>query len=154
MERLTTKKQNMEIMNFSNHSILKQNLEYFVLLIRIAMADGAICAAESEMLYKIGRKLGFTDLDIGNLIATTEKAECIPPDEFSKRFEQVYDLVKIMLADSKVNRTEVHLANSFAAKIGFIESEIPKLLLLLINGIKQGKEVKELFDSYEREIKS
>ena len=32
----------MEIMNFSNHSLLKQNLEYFVLLVRIAKADDAI----------------------------------------------------------------------------------------------------------------
>jgi hypothetical protein len=35
----------MEIMNFSNHSLLKQNLEYFVLLVRIAKADDAISAA-------------------------------------------------------------------------------------------------------------
>jgi uncharacterized tellurite resistance protein B-like protein len=148
------KKQKMEIMNFSNHSILKQNLEYFVLLIRIAMSDGAICATESELLYKIGSKLGFNNIDISNLIATTEKAECIPPDEFSKRFEQVYDLVKIMLADGTINKTEVRLANGFAAKIGFNENDIPKLMLLLINGIKQGKDEKELFNSYDRKRKT
>ncbi len=148
------KKQKMEIMNFSNHSILKQNLEYFVLLIRIAKADGTISAAESELLYKIGKKQGFTDLDIGNLIETTEKADCIPLNEFSKRFEQVYDLVKMILADGTINKAEIRLANSFAVKIGFNENNIPKLLLLLINGIKQGKDEKELFESYERERKS
>jgi uncharacterized tellurite resistance protein B-like protein len=144
----------MEIVNSSNHSISKQNLEYFVLLVRIAMADGAISAAESELLYKIGTKLGFTDTDICRLIATTEKAECIPSNELSKRFEQVYDLVKMILADGTINKTEVHLANSFAVKIGFNENDIPKLLLLLINGIKQGKDDKELFEKYERERKS
>jgi len=144
----------MEIMNFSNHSILKQNLEYFVLLVRIAKADDSISAAESELLYKIGKKLGFTDSDICNLIETTEKADFVPPNELYNRFEQVYDLVKIILADGTINKTEVRLANSFAAKIGFNENDIPKLLLLLINGIKQGKDEKELFDSYERRRKS
>lgn len=86
----------MEIMNFSNHSILKQNLEYFVLLVQIAKADDTISAAESELSYKIGNKLGFKDSDIYNIIATTEKADCIPPNEFSNRFEQVYDLAKMI----------------------------------------------------------
>jgi uncharacterized tellurite resistance protein B-like protein len=144
----------MEILNFSNQSILKQNLEYFVLLVRIAKADDTISAAESELLYKIGNKLGFKDSDICNLITTTEKADCIPPNELSKRFEQVYDLVKMILADGSINKTEVRLANSFAVKIGFNENDIPKLLLLLINGIKQGKDEKELFESYEWERKS
>jgi uncharacterized tellurite resistance protein B-like protein len=143
----------MEIMNFSNHSVLKQNLEYFILLIRIAKADDTISPAESELLYKIGRKLGFSDSDISNLISTTEKADSIPPNELSKRFEQVYDLVKMVLVDGKVDKAEVHLATSFAHKTGFNENDIPKLLLLLINGIKQGKDEKELFEQYKGDRK-
>lgn len=141
-------------MNFSNHSILKQNLEYFVLLIRIAKTDDIISDAESELLYKIGRKLGFTDSDISNLIKTTEKTDAIPQNELPKRFEQVHDLVKMILADGTITRTEVHLANNFAIKSGFNENELPKLLLLLINGIKKGKDKNELLERYERERKS
>ena len=41
----------MEIISFSDHSILKQNMEYFAFHVRIALSDGMISTAESELLF-------------------------------------------------------------------------------------------------------
>jgi hypothetical protein len=38
-------------------------------------------------------------------------------------------------------------------KSGFTENEIPKLLLLLINGIKQGNDDDDLFELYKKDRK-
>ena len=141
----------MEIISFSDHSILKQNMEYFAFHVRIALSDGMISTAESELLFNIGNKLGFSASDVNNLIETTRRTDDVSPCEFSKRFEQVYDIVKMTLADGAIDKNEIRIATGFAIKSGFDENEIPGLLLLLINGLKKGKTAPELLEIYKHD---
>lgn len=143
----------MNILDYFDHPIKKQNIEYFVHLVRIAKADEIVSNTELELLHLIGRKLGFTDPEIDKLIATTGKSDYIPPYELSKRFEQVYEIVKMTLADGVIENNEMRLASGFAIKSGFNESEIPNLLVLLIRGIKEGKDEEDLFELYKKERK-
>jgi uncharacterized tellurite resistance protein B-like protein len=143
----------MNILNYFDNPQKKQNIEYFVHLVRIAKADENISNTELELLHRIGRKLGFTDHEIDNFIETTGKSDYVPPYEFSKRFEQVYDIVKMILADGVIDKSEMRLATSFAVISGFEENEIPKLLDLLIGGIKLGKDEEHLFETYKKERK-
>lgn len=143
----------MNILDYFDHPIKKQNIEYFVHLVRIAKADEIVSNTELELLHRIGRKLGFTDPEIDKLIATTGKSDYIPPYELSKRFEQVYEIVKMTLADGVIENNEMRLASGFAIKSGFNESEIPNLLVLLIRGIKEGKDEEDLFELYKKERK-
>ncbi len=144
----------MDLLDFSNHSIKKDNIEYFVQLVRIAMADDILSNNENELLHRIGKKIGFTDPEIDNFINTAGKANFIPPYELSQRFGQVYNIVKMTLADGIIDKNEIRLANSFAANSGFKETEIPNLLVLLINGIKQGIDEEDLFETYKMAKKS
>lgn len=148
-----TKTQNMTILNYFDHPLKKQNLDYFTHLVRIAKVDDIISNTEQELLYRIGHKLGFTDPEIDTLIETTDKSDYIPPYELSKRFDQVYEIVKMTLADGVIDKNEMRLANGFAIKSGFNESEIPNLLVLLIHGIREGKDEDELFETYMKERK-
>jgi hypothetical protein len=143
----------MNVLDYFEQPYKKQNMEYFVHLVRIAMADDIIVNMELKFLHRIGRKLGFTDPEIDTLIKNTNKSDYTPPYEFSKRFEQVYDLVKMILVDDIIDDNELHMASNFAVKSGFEDDEIPKLLIFLINGIKQGKDEEDLFESFKKERK-
>jgi hypothetical protein len=140
----------MKDVSYIDHSTKKQNIDFFVHLVRIALADDIISKNEMELLHEIGTKLGFSDHKIDDMIATTDKSDYIPPYELSERFEQVFEIVKMMLADGLVDKNEMRLASSFAIKSGFIETEIPRLLVLLINGIKDGKNEEELFEAFRK----
>jgi hypothetical protein len=144
----------MNILSYTNHPVKKQNIDFFVHLVRIAIADDIISNNEMLLLHRIGSKLGFTGPEIDALIDSTAKSDYIPPNEFSKRFEQVYDIVKMTLADGVIDKDEMRLASSFAIKSGFKDSEIPKLLVLLISGIKQGINEDDLFEAYKKERKA
>ena len=141
----------MKTLEYFDHPVKKQNIEYFVQLVRIALADDIITTNEMELLHRIGKRLGFTEPEIVNIIETTGKSYYIPPYELSARFEQVYDIVNMSLADGVIDKNEMRLANSFAANSGFKESEIPNLLILLINGIKQGSDHEDLFEVYKKQ---
>jgi len=132
------------------HQIKKNAREHFSHLIQIALADGIIDINETKMLNRFGHKLGFSQHEIDHLIESTRKSAYNPPYELSKRFEQVYDIVKMVLADGVIDKSEMQLANNLAAKSGFPESEIPRLLAVLIRGIKEGKDDDELFETYKK----
>ena len=144
------KNEKMNDLTYSDHSIKKQNIEFFVHLVRVAMADDMITIKEMELLNEIGARLGFPGYKINELIATTNKSDFIPPYELSERFEQLYEIVRMMLVDGIVDRNEMRLASGFAIKSGFIEKEIPGLLILLINGIKEGKNEEELLSDFKK----
>lgn len=140
----------MDISDYFDHPLKKQNIEYFVHIVRIAKADDIVSNTELELLHRIGRKLGLTDPEIEKLIETTGKSDYIPPYELSKRFDQVYEIVKMTLADGAIDPNEMRLARGFAVKSGFTETEIPNLLSLIIEGIKAGKDEDDLFESYKK----
>lgn len=133
-----------------DHPIKKQNKEFFVHLVKIAMADGIIWHTELELLQRMGRKLGFTEPEIKNLIDMAAKEDHNPPYELAKRFEQLYDVVYMTLADGQIDNHEMRLASGFAAKSGFKESEIPALLVMIMRGIKDGKDAEDLFETYKK----
>jgi hypothetical protein len=140
----------MNIFNFFEHPGKKLNKDYFVQLVRSAKADDIIRNSELELLHSIGKKLGFTEPEINTLIATTDKSDYIPPYELSKRFDQVYEIVRMITADGEVDNSEMKLAEGFAIRSGFSEEEIPNLLALLIRGIKEGNDEEDLFEVYKK----
>jgi len=133
-----------------DHPQKKQNKEYFVHLVRIAKADDVVSQNELELLVRIGKNLGFTNPEIDKLIESTGKFDYVPPYELSKRFNQLYEIVKMTLADGVIDNSEMRLARGFATISGFTESEIPKLLVLLISGIKNGLDEEHLFEVYKK----
>ena len=130
----------MSILNYTDHPEKKNKKEFFIHLIQITLADGSITDKESKMLHKVGKKMGFTDPEIDILVTRNTKSAYIPPYELSKRFDQLYDIVKMGLVDGNIDESEMHLANIFSLTAGFKNEEIPKLLDLLVEGIKNGKD--------------
>ena len=142
----------MSILDHFDHSEKKQSKEYFLHLIQVAMADGTIGELESSMLHRLGKNMGFTDPEIEALLKSTRHSAYHPPYELSKRFEQLYGIVKVILADDKIDNAEMLLARGLALKSGFAEGEIPALLSMLTNGIKEGEDEEDLFKQYKKRI--
>lgn len=146
------KSHKMNKLDSLSDSIVLKNTEYFVHLIRIALADDVISAKELELLHRVSKKLGFTVEETNHLIRTTGKSDYTPPSGLRARFDQIYEIVNMTLVDGAINKNEMYLASSFAAKSGFNEKDIPNLLVLLLNGIRQGKNTDELFTEFQGKV--
>lgn len=133
-------------------SIDKENTAYLVHLIRIALADEVLSTKELDLLHRVSKRLGFTVEETDHLIRITEKSDYSFPSELRARFDQVYDIVNMTLVDESINKNEMHLASSFAAKCGFNEKEVPAMMVLLLNGIQQEKSKDELFKEYQNKV--
>lgn len=144
----------MSILEHFDHPDRKQDKEHFMHLIQVALADGIIEDAELKMLHRLGKNMGLTDAEVDYLLESSKKSAYIPPYELAKRFEQLYAIVKMVLADGKIDNAEMRLASGIALKSGFAEGEIPAILSMLIRGIKEGEDEEDLFKLYKKKIMS
>ncbi|HEY3372443.1 MAG TPA: hypothetical protein VGK10_16425 [Prolixibacteraceae bacterium] len=142
----------MSLLEHFDHPDRKQDKEHFRHLIQVAMADGIIDASELKMLHRMGKNRGLTDPEIDELLESSIKSAYNPPYELEKRFEQLYGIIKMVLADGKIDSNEMRLASGLALKSGFDDAEIPALLSLLIKGIKEEVEEEDLFKQYKKTI--
>lgn len=140
----------MKFLDHFDHPERKQDKARFIHLVQIANSDGKIDDAEISMLNRLGSKLGLTQPEIDELLLSNKQLAYIPPYELSKRFEELYDVVKMVLADGEVGEEELKLASKLAVKSGFDDDDVPLLLSVLTDGIKNGQDEEELFTIYKK----
>lgn len=134
---------------FDSHA-KKHNRDYFIQLLNIAKADGTISESESTLLHRLGKRLGFTDEEIEHIMANPGQSSYHAPVELAQKFEQFYDVVKMILADGIVTDEERKIASHFAVASGFQESETALLMDVLVTGIRNGVDEDDLFSEYKK----
>ncbi|SFG30827.1 hypothetical protein SAMN05421739_10294 [Pontibacter chinhatensis] len=104
----------------------------------LAKVDGHLDPAEMKFIINIGQRHGIKPEQVRHLIteAGTKKAQL--PSNDSERFDQIYDLVEMMLADGIVDESEMDFCISMAVKLGFKKSIVGVLVGKITMGVKDG----------------
>src|SRR6478736_7312095 len=79
-------------------------------LVALAKADGQISASERELIFKAAAGFGFENSEVEYLLENTKVVGRDMPATFNDRFEQLYDLVQLMLVDGEVSEEETDFA--------------------------------------------
>lgn len=141
-------------MNFSD--FIKDNgkrisKEHYLRLIQVSRADGKVKPEELDLLHKEGRKFGLTDPEIDKLIES-EASHYDPPYALQEKFDHLYNVAEMILADDTVSEGERKLLKRFAIEAGFSDKTIAKLIELLLSGIRKGDDEETLLKRFREEI--
>lgn len=140
-------------MNFTdfitNHG-KRINKEYFVNLIQVSRTDGKINAPELELLHKEGRNFGLTDPEIDMLIASESHHHYVAPYSLSEKFEHLYNIAEMILADDIVKESEMKMIRKFAIEAGFSDEVIEGLLEILLEGVANGEDEEKLLKVFRK----
>lgn len=140
-------------MNFTdfitNHG-KRINKEYFVNLIQVSRTDGKINAPELELLHKEGRKFGLTDPEIDMLIASESHHHYVAPYSLSEKFEHLYNIAEMILADDIVKESEMKMIRKFAIEAGFSDEVVEGLLEILLEGVANGEDEEKLLKVFRK----
>ena len=140
----------MSILSYFDNYDMKARKEHFLHLVQVANSDGVIDKTELKLLYTIGKKLGLTDPEIDELLKSKESKIFSPPYELDRRFHRLYNIVAMALADGVLYQHELSLIKRFAAACSFNDADSEKVINLLVNGIKYGKNWEELFVEFQK----
>lgn len=122
--------------------------EHYIHLIQIARIDGKIAESEMELLHKEGKKFGLTDPEIDKLIKSEGEHHYNPPYSLKEKFDELYNIAEMILADDIVTDSERRMINRYVIAAGFSDNTIEKLVELLFEGIKKGRDEEDLLREF------
>lgn len=105
-------------------------------LAALAKADGNIDDREMNFIITVGKKNGMSGPDVRKLVAGQTSYESDIPNNDSERFDQIFDLVDMMLADGIVDETEMDFCIMMAEKLGFRKAIVGVLVRKISQGVK------------------
>ena len=108
-------------------------------LAALAKADGHIDAREMNFIIAVGKKNGINSTEVQSLVSGSKGIENSDlPTNDSERFDQIFDLVDMMLADGVVDETEMDFCIMMAEKLGFRKAIVGVLVRKISQGVKDG----------------
>lgn len=135
----------------TNHGI-KVPKVHFLHLIQVARADGKIDRQELAILHKEGRRFGLTDAEIDQLIEKEKDHHYHPPYSLDDKFEDLFYISEMILADDNVSDDEAKLLRKFAVEVGFDDRAIEILKEVLIGGIRRKESEEEILAKFKKEL--
>jgi hypothetical protein len=142
----------MSFSDFITDQGKKINKSYYITLIQVCRIDGKIDPLEMEMLQREGRKFGLTDPEIDKLISSESYNEYHTPYSLDEKFEQLYNVAAMILADNIVTEGEKKAIRRIATEGGFRDEAIESLRDILLEGIKNNESEEALLAKFKREL--
>jgi hypothetical protein len=140
-------------MNFThfitNHG-KRINREHFLHLVQVAKTDGVIAKPELELLHKEGMKFGLTDPEIEQLINSEDFSNYHPPYSLRDKFEELYNIAQMVLADEVVTDSEERMLRRYAIAVGLRDNIIEGLIDILFKGVAKGADEEHLFKEFKK----
>ncbi|MBP1667047.1 MAG: hypothetical protein H6Q23_1907 [Bacteroidetes bacterium] len=144
----------MSFSDFITNHGKKVNKEAFINLVQVSKIDGKIQKTELELLHREGKKFGLTEPEIDHLIKNERDHQYHPPYSLEEKFDHIYNLAEMILADCEVTESEKKVIKKFAIESGFEYSKIDKLIDVLIEGVKSNYEEERLFRKFKKVLLS
>ena len=107
-------------------------------LINLAKADGVITDTEKDYILKAGEKHGFKLTELESMIQEISNEEIKIPANDTERFDQIFDLVQMMLADGSIDDNEMDFCIVMAEKLGFRKAIVGILVRKISIGLTTG----------------
>jgi uncharacterized tellurite resistance protein B-like protein len=142
----------MSFSDFITDQGKKINKAYYITLIQVCRIDGKINPAEMEMLRREGRKFGLTDPEIDKLIESESSSEYHTPYSLDEKFEQLYNVAVMILADKIVTDEEKKALRRIATEAGFNDAAIESLRIILLEGITNNESEEVLLGKFKKEL--
>lgn len=118
----------------------------------MALSDVEITTSELEELYHIGQERGIAKEEINEIILNPDKVQFYFPETLEEKVEYLYDFVKIIFADGKVDSNEQRLLNAFIIKFGFHEEHSENICAFLISSFKDKIIIKDILNSIKENL--
>src|ERR1044071_2123027 len=106
------------MIGFFEHQYLSYKKNHIKNLLALARVDGHMHAKEEKLLFKIGKRYGLKDCQIKEILESKEKFKLIVPDNHNDKMNLLYDLLLMIHADEKVEKSEVQFFEDAVKKFG------------------------------------
>lgn len=119
-------------------------------LILMAKSDNSIDRKELEIIMQIGKERGFDREEVIDFIKDNKRTGLIRPESVLEKFEQLHDLVMVMLADGLIEDDEMDFIVNFANKLGFRKVTSAFIVTYILEGKEQGLSQRQIYNRIKK----
>jgi uncharacterized tellurite resistance protein B-like protein len=107
-------------------------------LIEVAFSDGQMDNDEYILLLSLARKLNINDEEIKKIKENPNSIKFYPPSSSRERFDQIYDLVCMMMVDGVIHRKEMEICKNLALKLGYLPQIVDHFVSSIGDNVRKG----------------
>jgi len=126
--------------NGKNKEVSEKHLKN---LFELAHVDGHFDSREEKLLEIIAKREKIGSDIIKKFASETNGQEMQIPDEEELKFNQFFDLVKMMLADEYIHVLEMDLIRSWGERFGYNKKHLDELIDSIAENIKVGHDAND-----------
>lgn len=130
----------------------KINKSHFITLVQVCRIDGKISPSELEMLHREGKKFGLTDPEVDKLIEAESHHHYHAPYTLDEKFEQLYNVAVMILADEVVTDAEKKALRRIATEAGLSDEVIEALRDIFIEGIRNKEDEEVMLRKFKKVV--
>ncbi|MGK7395422.1 MAG: hypothetical protein ACNS62_12675 [Candidatus Cyclobacteriaceae bacterium M3_2C_046] len=114
-------------------------------LLEVALADGNLDKNEVLLLHSLGKRFNISPEEIDQIKNNPQTINFHPPKSNKERFNQIYDLVCMMMIDGQINRHELDICKLFALKLGFMPLIVDDFVRIITDNVSRGISVGDAY---------
>lgn len=118
-------------------------------LLEIAIVDGHFDTTEEDLLSKLAKRHGVSKKQLEDIRDNPSEIPFELPKDPKVKFNQLFELVQMMVVDKYIDSEEIKLCGIFARKFGYNPEKADELVDALANNIQNGKTAKEALSRVE-----
>lgn len=141
----------MSIKDLYSSGFVSRNQGHFAAIVRVALSDGEITLEEELFLKKLASKLSIDEVTYAEIIETPTNYPINPPTTYNRRLERLFDLVRIVYVDLKVEDKQIAMLERIGVGLGFAPSNVEFIVRKALQLIDEG--VSDV-DTFSEEIKN
>ncbi len=109
----------MSISDLYDSGFRKRNKDHFAAIVRVAMSDGVISDEEKAFLDRLARRLDITDAQYKEILKDYMSHPVNPPITYDNRLERLFDLARMVYADSELGEKQTAILERLGVGLGF-----------------------------------
>ncbi len=109
----------MSISDLFDSGFQKRNQDHFAAIVKVAMSDNVITEEEKAFLDRLAHRLNISENDYKGILKSYQSHPINPPYDYDRRLERLYDLARMVYADSIKGDDQVVLLEKLSIGLGF-----------------------------------
>lgn len=141
----------MSIKDLYTSGFRDRNRSHFASIVRVALSDHEIVAAEKVFLDRLANNLDITEEEYNEILENPQVYPINPPTTYNNRLERLFDLTRMVYVDLDVEEQQINMLEKIGVGLGFspenVKYIVDKALTLIANGVND-------VDDFSEEIKN
>ncbi|RAV28008.1 TerB family tellurite resistance protein [Sinomicrobium soli] len=139
----------MSILDLYSSAFLERNRDHFAAIVRVALSDGDINAAEKAFLDRLAHNLNISEEEYAVILKDPSRYPINPPFFYDSRLERLYDLTRMVYVDHIAEEEETAMLHKLGVGLGFSPGNVKYIVAKAYDLVSHGVDL----DTFKEEMK-